>query len=377
MVKIVCAPDSFKESMTAAQAAAAMARGVRRVLPAANVVQVPMADGGEGTLDALVSALDGQTIDVMVRDARSRPAHGRLGWVASKRLAIVEVAQACGLEALPAALRDPTVTTSIGVGDLILAALDRQAAEIVICLGGTATNDAGAGLLTRLGVSLLDQEGRPLPPGGAALLDLATVEVGNLEPRLARTRLTVASDVTNPLLGPTGASVMFGPQKGGSADQVALLERALTRWADVIEPVLHRSVRHLGGAGAAGGLGAALLGLGAEFRSGVEVVAELTGLRDQLQGADWVLTGEGRVDDQTAHGKTPWGVATLAAREGVRVLIFAGSIGPGAELLEPAAAIVPINPPQTPLAIALAQGAVNLEDAVAATLGRLASAQTS
>ncbi|KUI26836.1 glycerate kinase [Mycobacterium sp. GA-2829] len=368
-MRIVLAPDSFKESMSAAQAIAAMRDGVRAVRPAAECVGVPMADGGEGTVDAVVDALDGERVSVEVADALGRPVSARYGYVPDRRLAVIEMAAAAGLEQIAPSERDVLRASTFGVGELIAHALDRGAAEFLIGLGGSATNDGGAGLLTALGARLLDAAGAPLPPGGAALADLDRIDVTGLDPRLAGVRIQLACDVTAPLLGPGGASAVFGPQKGATEDDVARLEAALGRFA----AVAHAGHADTPGAGAAGGLGFALLEfLGATSRPGVEVVAETVGLEQALQGAEWVFTGEGGVDAQTLMGKTPFGVAQVAARTGTRVVIFAGRVGDDASVLldHGVDAIVGITAEGTPLAQALREGPQSLRRAAADFLRR-------
>ncbi|KUI32233.1 glycerate kinase [Mycobacterium sp. IS-1742] len=368
-MRIVLAPDSFKESMSAAQAIEAMREGVRAARPDADCVGVPMADGGEGTVDAVVDALDGERVTVEVADALGRPVQATYGHVRARGLAVIEMAAAAGLELIAPAERDVLRAGTFGVGQLISDALDRGATEFLIGLGGSATNDGGAGMLTALGGRLYDGAGAPLPPGGAALADLDRIDLDGLDPRLSAVRIQLACDVTAPLLGPTGASAVFGPQKGASAADVARLEAALARFAEVADAA-HAETP---GAGAAGGLGFALLEfLGATSRPGVEVVAETVGLEQALRGAAWVLTGEGGVDAQTLMGKTPFGVAQVAARTGTRVAIFAGRVGDDASVLleHGVDEIVGITPAGTPLERALREGPQSLARAVADFLRR-------
>jgi glycerate kinase len=368
-MKIVLAPDSFKESMSAAQAISAMRDGVRAVLPDAECVGVPMADGGEGTVDAVVDALDGERVSVEVADALGRRVPAAYGYVPGRRLAVIEMAAAAGLELIAADERDVLRASSFGVGELISDALDRGAVEFLIGLGGSATNDGGAGMLTALGAGLLDAEDAPLPPGGAALADLHRIDTDGLDPRLAEVRIQLACDVTAPLLGPAGASAVFGPQKGATPGDVARLEAALARFASVADA----SHTDTPGAGAAGGLGFALLEfLNATSRPGVEVVAETVGLEQALDGAQWVFTGEGGVDAQTLMGKTPFGVAQVAARTGTRVVIFAGRVGDDATVLldHGVDEIVGITAPGTPLAQALREGPQSLTRAATDFLRR-------
>ncbi|WP_372594226.1 glycerate kinase [Actinotalea sp.] len=372
-MRIVCAPDSFKESMTAVEAAAAMRRGVHRVDPTITCELVPMADGGEGTAEALVAALDGEWVEVAVHDALGRPCTARLGYVPRTRLAVVEVAEAVGLARIDPAERDPWAADSRGVGELIRAALDRGATQVVVGLGGSAVNDAGTGMLVELGARFLDAQGRPVLAGARGLTSLAALDLGELDPRLAGVRFRIASDVTNPLLGEQGASAVYGPQKGATAEDVPALDAALARWADVVESALGREVREIPGAGAAGGLGAAFVAVtGATPESGVALVRDAVGLSGRITGADWVFTGEGGIDGQTASGKAPWGVAQAARAQSVPTVLFGGRVAEGAEALLGAGvvAVVPILRQVTDLPTALADGPVNLERAVA-TVTRL------
>ncbi|BDY31074.1 glycerate kinase [Mycolicibacterium mageritense] len=367
-MKIVLAPDSFKESMTASQAVAAMRAGVLAVLPDAECVGVPMADGGEGTVDAVVDALNGTHVAVDVADPLDRPIRANYGYVAERGLAVVEMATASGLELVAPEDRDALRASTFGVGQLIASALDHGATELLIGLGGSATNDAGAGMLAALGAKLTDSEGAVLPPGGAALARLERIDLSGLDPRLADVRIRIASDVTAPLLGTGGASAVFGPQKGATPADVQTLETALTRFVAVTEATLGRARPELPGAGAAGGLGFALLDfLGAECHPGVEVIAETVGLEQAVAGADWVFTGEGSVDAQTMLGKTPFGVTQAAHRAGARVVIFAGRVAPDADVLlaNGVDRLVAITEPGTPIAQALRDGAISLERAAA------------
>jgi len=328
-VKIVIAPDSFKESLSAPAAAAAIERGVKQACPGAQTLCVPMADGGEGTVAAVLAATGGQWRTSAVRGALGEPLDAAWGWLPDDT-AVIEMAAAAGLEQTPPDRRDPLRAGSGGVGELMRAALDAGAHRIILGLGGSATNDGGAGLLAALGVRFLDADGRDLPPGGAALARLERIDTQGLDPRLAGVQVDIASDVDNPLCGPQGASHTFGPQKGASPQQVALLDDSLARLADVCARHLGRDLRDAPGAGAAGGLGfAAHAFLNARFRPGVEVVAELGKLAQAMEGAALAFTGEGRMDAQTLRGKTPAGVARIAQRAGVPVVALAGSLGDG------------------------------------------------
>lgn len=368
-MKVVIAPDSFKESMSAAEAAAAIARGVRSVVPGADCVLVPMADGGEGTTNALVAALGGAIRKVRTQDALGRPIEAEYG-LTDDGLAIIEVAAAVGIEQVAPEDRDIMQSSSRGVGVLVRAGLDAGASRLIVGLGGSVTSDGGAGLLTELGVRLLDANGASVPPTPSGLTQLASVEISGLDPRLAGIRIDVACDVSNPLLGPAGAAAIFGPQKGATPEQVPILDATLERLATLLLAAGMPDVRDQPGAGAAGGLGGAFLTLGGRMRRGVEVVAEAAGLAAVIAGADLVLTGEGSIDSQTLSGKTPAGVAEIAARQGVPVIAFAGRVGPDSDILleHGFAAIVPIMSAPADLSTALVEGPANLERAAATTL---------
>ncbi|MFC8750670.1 glycerate kinase [Pseudomonas oryzihabitans] len=372
-MKIVIAPDSFKESLSAAGVASALARGLRQALPEAEVIECPLGDGGEGTLDAVLAATGGEVREARVTGPLGEPVTARWGWLAEQRTAFVEMASASGLELVPKARRDVRVATSHGTGELLRAALDAGAERLVLAIGGSATNDGGAGVLQALGVRLLDGQGQALAPGGAALASLASLDLTDLHPRLAAVEVVIAADVDNPLCGPQGASQIFGPQKGASPEQVRELDAALAHFATVTAATLGRDVSEQPGAGAAGGVGfAALAFLQASFRPGIEVVAELVGLEEALQGADLAVTGEGRLDGQTLRGKTPAGVLRLAQRHGVPVVAVAGSLGEGYDALyqQGLAAAFSLVPGPLSLEEALAQ-AEGLLERTARDIGRL------
>ncbi|KAF1052988.1 MAG: Glycerate 2-kinase [Stenotrophomonas maltophilia] len=327
-MKIVIAPDSFKESLSAAQVAEAIAAGVRDCLPDAEIICVPMADGGEGTVDAVLAASGGERRFSEVRGPLGAPVQAAWGWLPETRTAVIEMAEASGLHRVPAGERDATRASTYGTGQLVREALDAGAERIIMGFGGSATNDGGSGMLRALGVRFQDAEGVELEEGGLALQGLQRIDLAALDERLQRVRVDVACDVDNPLTGPKGASHVFGPQKGASPAQVLELDKALGNLADVCAQALGRDQRNVPGAGAAGGIGfAALTFLQAHFRPGVQLVAELSGLAQAMQGADLVITGEGRLDEQTLHGKTPAGVAALARAAGAPTVALAGSLG--------------------------------------------------
>jgi glycerate kinase len=327
-MKIVIAPDSFKESLSALEVAEAVERGFRMVFPEAEYVKVPMADGGEGTVQSLVDATGGRIVEVEVTGPLGEPVLAFFGLLGDGKTAVIEMAAASGLHLVPRDRRNPLVTTTRGTGELIRAALDAGANHLIIGLGGSATNDGGAGMVQALGGRLLDRDGRDIGPGGGALVDLQAIDLSELDPRLKSVRIDVACDVDNPLTGAKGASAIFGPQKGATPDMVAILDRNLAHYADMIRRELGKQVGDIPGAGAAGGLGAGLLAfLPAELKRGVDIVIETVQLAERVKGADLVITGEGRIDGQTVFGKTPIGVAKTAKRFGVPVIGIAGSLG--------------------------------------------------
>ncbi|WP_342595430.1 glycerate kinase [Salinicola lusitanus] len=327
-MKIVIAPDSYKDALSARDAAAAIAAGIERELPDAILHQCPMGDGGEGTLDALLAATSAERRTASVQDALGREATAAWGWHEASRTAFVELAEASGLQQLKRDERTALDSTTFGVGQLIVAALDAGAESLVLTLGGSATNDAGAGMLAALGGRLLDSRGNPLPPGGAALAELATLDLDGLDPRLASLTVQTAVDVDNPLLGPRGASAVFGPQKGATEADVERLDQALSHFADHAARILGEDFRELPGAGAAGGMGfAARAFLGATLRPGIELVMDQVDFDTLLADADWVITGEGQLDGQSLSGKTPIGIARRAERFGVPTIVLAGRLG--------------------------------------------------
>ncbi|MDU9037945.1 glycerate kinase [Pseudomonas corrugata] len=333
-MKIIIAPDSFKDSLSAQGVADAIAAGLGEVWPDAQLIKCPMADGGEGTVESVLAACNGEWRHTRVLGPLGAAVEARWGWLPDSRTAIIEMAEASGLQLVPPGQRDACSSSTYGTGELIRAALDEGAGRVILAIGGSATNDAGAGAMQALGVALLDEQGQPLPPGGLALAKLSRIDLGGLDPRLVGVSVEIAADVDNPLCGPHGASVIFGPQKGASVQQVQQLDQALAHFAGHCAQVLRRDVRDEPGSGAAGGLGfAAKAFLGAQFRTGVDVVAQLTGLADAIEGADLVITGEGRFDAQTLRGKTPFGVARVARRHGVPVVVIAGTLGEGYQAL--------------------------------------------
>lgn len=364
-MNILLCPDSFKDALSAEQAAKAMAKGVLNAAPHAQTHCCPLADGGEGSLDALIAATGAKRCAVDVQDALGRPRKAAWGWLGEQRTAFIELAEASGLQHLTPEERDALHTSTFGVGQMLLAALDQGAEKALLLLGGSATNDGGAGMLQALGATLIATSGASLVPGGAALATLETLDLSGLDPRLASLRVEAAVDVDNPLLGERGASAVFGPQKGASPEEVAQLDQALGRFADISARVLGRDYRDLPGVGAAGGMGfAARAFLNATLMPGIEMIMQQADMPTLLNNADLVITGEGRLDGQSMSGKTPIGVARAAQRLGKPVIILAGSLGDGwqACLDEGVTA-----------AFALADGPMTLEQALPRTAELLAA----
>jgi len=328
---IAIAPDSFKGTLSAAEAAEAIAAGVRRAMPRARFRLIPMADGGEGTVDAVIAATHGRWHRCAVHDPLGRMITARYGLVGGRTpRAVIEMAAASGLPLLQPRERNPLVTGTEGTGDLLRDALGRGVRQIWMGIGGSATNDGGAGMARALGVRFLDRCGRELPRGGGALAALDRIVLDGLDPRVRQVSIEVACDVTNPLCGPNGASSIYGPQKGATPAMVRRLDAGLKRLAMVMKGQLGVAVAGVPGAGAAGGLGFGMMAFcGARLRRGVEMVADAVRLEAQCRGCDLVITGEGRIDGQTVNGKTPMGVARVAGRVGVPVIAICGCTGEG------------------------------------------------
>jgi glycerate kinase len=327
-MRILIAPQSLKGSLTAAEAGQAIAHGVRAIYTEAEIDIVPVADGGEGTVQALVDATGGKIIQQTVTGPLGEPVPAFFGLLGDGRTAAIEMAACAGLPLVPPERRNPRITTTYGVGELIMAALDYGSRHFIIGIGGSATNDGGAGLVQALGASLLTNEGTAIARGGAALATLAHISTSNMDARLQECTIEVACDVTNPLCGPTGASAVYGPQKGATPEMVAELDRALDHYAQIIAQDLGLTVRDIPGAGAAGGLGAGLMAfLHATLRPGAQIVLEAVHLEEHMHTVDLVITAEGQIDAQTAYGKSVGAVASMAKRYGLPVLALAGSLG--------------------------------------------------
>lgn len=326
-MKIVIAPDSFKESLSALEVAKAIESGFREIFPDADYFRLPVADGGEGTVEAMVAATQGKVIKIKVTGPLGEPIDAFFGLSGDEKIAFIEMAAASGLESVPQAKRNPLKTTSYGTGELIKSALDRGVDHCIIGIGGSATNDGGAGMMQALGAKLLDKQGKEIGYGGGALADLATIDVGELDSRIKNCRFEVACDVTNPLTGKNGASAIFGPQKGATPEMVTQLDGYLKRYAEVIKRDLGIDVDSVPGAGAAGGMGAALHGFcQADLRQGIDIVTEALGLDALVKDATLVITGEGRIDSQSINGKVPIGVARVAKRYNKPVIAIGGSL---------------------------------------------------
>ncbi|WP_099222736.1 glycerate kinase [Listeria costaricensis] len=362
-MKFVLAPDSFKGSLTAKEVCQAMEVGLKRIFPESDYLHVPMADGGEGTVQALVDATSGRFIKKTVTGPLGTPVEAQFGLLGDEKTAVIEMAEASGLHYVNAQTKNPLKTTTYGTGELIAAALDYPIDQLIIGLGGSATNDGGAGMAQALGVQLLDWHDDPIGFGGEALADLVSIELGKRHPRLNEVTILLASDVKNPLCGSQGASQIFGPQKGATPKMVEQLDQNLRHYAEVIQQETGKQVADLAGAGAAGGLGAGLLAFtDASIHSGVELVMQMTSLDKALQKADFCFTGEGGIDAQTKFGKTPIGVAHAAQKQHVPVIAIAGRIGDGTDTLYPEGidAIFGIVQGAVPLEQALADSQTNI-----------------
>ncbi|RKU16664.1 glycerate kinase [Candidatus Poribacteria bacterium] len=355
-MKIVVAPDSFKGSVTALEAANAIEQGLRRVFPDAIIEKIPMADGGEGTVQSLVDATGGHTRTQRVCAPLGNEVDAEFGILSDGETAVIEMASASGLMLVPPDKRNPLRTTTYGTGQLICAALESGCRRLIIGIGGSATNDGGAGMAEALGVQFLNANGELIPHGGGGLGELASIDITGLHPAIAETETVVACDVNNPLTGPEGASHVYGPQKGGTPEMVKTLDAHLTHFDKVLTRTFGQSFNDIPGAGAAGGLGAGLMAfLNAELRLGVDIMIDTVKLKERMKGASLVFTGEGHLDFQTAFGKTPVGVAKVAKAGKIPVIAIAGGIGKGADAVYDAGIDAMLGIVQAPM---------SLEDAV-------------
>lgn len=333
-MKIVIAPDSYKGSLTALEVANSIENGIRMVFNDSIVEKIPMADGGEGTVQSLVDSTGGKIIYVTAKGPLLKEVNAFYGILGDGKTAVIEMAAASGLPLISKEERNPLLTTTYGTGELIKDALDKGCRNIIIGLGGSATNDGGLGMAKALGVSFLDEKGNDIGEGGGALNKLTSIDISNLDFRIKKCNITAACDVNNPLCGPEGASNVFGPQKGADENMIEVLDKNLTNYAEVIKKDLYIDIINTPGAGAAGGLGAGLIALlNAKIKRGIDIVIDITNLEEKIKDADLVFTGEGMIDFQTAFGKTPFGVAKIAKKYNIPVIAIAGGIGKDAESL--------------------------------------------
>lgn len=363
-MKFILAPDSFKESMTAKEACIAMEKGIKKVLKDAQCIHVPMADGGEGTMESLVDATEGEIHKVVVTDPLGNKIKASFGILGDSKTAIIEIAEASGIQLVSIEDRNPMITTTFGVGELIKNALDMNVEKIIIGLGGSVTNDGGLGMLQGLGASFKDKLGNELKFGGEQLGKLHKIDLSNFDKRIFNTNIKVACDVKNPLTGENGASNVFGRQKGATDEMIKILDKNLKHYSSVVWDQFNKEIDNIEGAGAAGGLGAALVGFcNAKLESGIELVIKCTKLEEKLKDGDYVLTGEGAIDFQTKFGKTPIGVAKLAKKYKLPVIAFAGKVGRGINDLYTLGidSVVGITPGVMSLERALQEGRENLE----------------
>ncbi|SER92686.1 glycerate kinase [Psychrobacillus sp. OK032] len=334
MMKVLIAIDSFKGSISSIEGNEAISLGIKDIYPEAEVVTLPLADGGEGTVDALVQATGGKLVKKEVMGPLKEKVEAIYGILGDGKTAVIEVAQACGLPLVPYNQRNPLVTTTYGVGELISDALEKGCREFVIGLGGSATNDAGVGMLQALGFRFLNRNNEEIGLGAQALLDIWKIDLSHVQTKIKECTFRVACDVNNPLYGPNGATHVFGPQKGANPEMIKQLDLRLKHFADVVYYELDVDIHNIAGAGAAGGLGAAFSGfLHTQLQSGIELVLEIIEMEKRMQGVNFVITGEGKLDAQTSRGKAPWGVAQLAQKHEIPVLALAGSISEEAEAL--------------------------------------------
>lgn len=333
-MKFLLAPDSFKESLSAQDAADAMEKGLKKAFPDGDYIKIPMADGGEGTTQSLVDATDGEMYYPEVLNPLGKKVKAKLGILGTGDIAVIEMASASGLELLSKKDRNPLITTTFGTGELIKAALDKNVSTIIIGIGGSATNDGGAGMVQALGGKLLDKNGLEIAFGGGSLKDLASIDLSEIDPRIKDTKIEVACDVNNPLTGKLGASHIFGPQKGATKEVVLELDECLAHYAEIIRKYLDKDIENIAGAGAAGGLGAGLMAfLDGKLSPGIDIVIRYTDIEKHMEGVDYVITGEGSIDSQTRFGKTPYGVAKVAKKFDIPVIAVAGNIGEDIDIL--------------------------------------------
>ena len=333
-MKIVVAPDSFKGSLTAVEVSDAIEQGVREIFPEAEIVKIPMADGGDGTVQCLVNATGGEILREKVTGPLGDEVWASYGILGDKKTAVIEMAEASGLTLVPENKRNPLITTTYGTGQLIKFALDQGCRKMIIGIGGSATNDVGAGMVQALGAKLLDKEGEEIGFGGGELKKVFRIDTKYLDNRLSETKVLIASDVSNPLCGPKGAARVYGPQKGATPEMIKKLDESLAYFAEIIKRDLNKDIKDILGAGAAGGLGAGLMAfLDAELKPGIEIIIEIVKLEQAIKDADLVITGEGKIDSQTIYGKAPIGVAKIAKKYNIPVIAVAAIIGDDADIV--------------------------------------------
>ena len=363
-MKFILAPDSFKESMTAKDACISMEKGIRKVFKDATCIHVPMADGGEGTVDALIESTNGNLHEVEVIAPLGNKVKAKFGILGDGKTAVIEIAEASGIHLVKLEDRNPLLTTTFGTGELIKYALDMNIERIIIGLGGSATNDGGVGMLQALGASFKDSDGKEIAFGGGVLKDLCTIDLSGFDKRIYDVKIEVACDVKNPLTGEKGASFVFGAQKGGNKETLEVLDSNLKHYAEVVKRDMGKEIDKVEGAGAAGGLGAALIGFcNGKLESGIDLVIKYSNLEEKVRNADFVFTGEGSIDFQTKFGKTPIGVAKIAKKYNIPVIAFGGRIGEGIDELYSLGidSVIGITPGVISLEEALNKGKENLE----------------
>ena len=365
-MKIAIAPDSFKESMTAKEVCGSVERGILSIFPNCEIIKIPMADGGEGTLESLVDATDGNIYCENTLNPLGEEIISRYGILNEKKTAVIEMASSSGLELIPIEKRNPYITTTYGTGQLILKALDHNIEKIILGIGGSATNDGGSGMLQALGARLLDENGENIGFGGFELSKLDRIDFSTLDKRLKNIEILVACDVTNPLTGENGATYVFGPQKGGTKEMLEVLDNNLCHYSKIVKRDLNIEIDNIPGAGAAGGLGGGLLALGGVLKKGIEIVMEITDFEDKIKNSDLIITGEGGMNSQTICGKTPFGVAKVAQKYKIPVIGIAGDLGKGYEILYENGfdAIFSIMPGVRTLEDALKSGKINVENTI-------------
>ncbi len=333
-MKIVVAPDSFKGSLTAVEVSDAIEQGIREIFPEAEIVKNPLADGGDGTVQCLVNATGGEILREKVTDPLGDEVLASYGILGDKKTSVIEMAEASGLTLVPKNRRNPLITTTYGTGQVIKAALDQGCRKMIIGIGGSATNDGGAGMVQALGAKLLDKDGGEIGFGGGELKKVFRIDTKYLDNRLSETEVLIASDVSNPLCGPKGATRVYGPQKGATPEMIKELNESLAYFAEIIKRDLNKDVKDIPGAGAAGGLGAGLIAfLDAELKPGIEIIIEIVKLEQAIKNADLVITGEGKIDSQTIYGKAPIGVAKIAKKYSIPVIAVAAIISDDADIV--------------------------------------------